>query len=431
MPVLDIHAVRENPTAMAKAIGRRGADIDFSEVIGLDEERRRLITSSETLRKDMNEASKAIGMKKKNGEDASVEMEATKAIKDQIATEGEALQSIEAKLNDLMLRFPNVPMEDVPAGLSEDDNEELSRWGTLPKIEEPKDHDDLGKALGIMDSELGVKLAKTRFTLLRGAAARLERALINFMLDTHAAKGYEEVLPPFMANSNSLIGTGQLPKFAEDLFKLEGEDLYLIPTAEVPLTNMVGDTVLKNIEKGQCIKVMAYTPCFRSEAGSYGRDTKGYLRQHQFNKVELVKITHPDDSAAEHEALTDDAEDILKALHLPYRKVCLCAGDLGFSAAKTYDLEVWLPSQNTYREISSCSNFGDFQARRAGIRFKDKESNKNMMAHTINGSGLAVGRTLVAIFENYQTADGDIEVPDVLRHYMGGAKTLRSFGTKI
>lgn len=427
--MLDIHAIKGNAPAVAQAIGRRGKEIDFSKVLSLDEERRCLITSSETLRKDLNEASKAIGMKKKNGEDASAEMAATKEIKDQISRDGEALQKIETQLNDLMLRFPNIPMEEVPSGLTEDDNEEISRWGNLPNIQEPKAHDDLGKALGIMDSELGVKLAKTRFTLLRGAAARMERALINFMLDAHAAKGYEEVLPPFMANSSSLTGTGQLPKFAEDLFKLEGEDLYLIPTAEVPLTNMVGDSVLKNIEKGKCLKLMAYTPCFRSEAGSYGRDTKGYLRQHQFNKVELVKITHPDDSRAEHEALTDDAEDILKALHLPYRKVCLCAGDLGFSAAKTYDLEVWLPSQNTYREISSCSNFGDYQGRRAGIRFKDKESKKNMIAHTINGSGLAVGRTLVAIFENYQTADGDVEIPEALRSYMGGAKTLRTFGS--
>lgn len=428
--MLDINIIRQDPEGVAAAISRRGAEVDFSEVMKHDEERRALIASSETLRKDLNEASKAIGMKKRNGEDASAEMEATKSIKEKIAAEAEQLSKVEETLNDLMLGFPNVPAADTPDGLSEDDNQELSRWGELPKIEEPKAHDDLGKTLGVMDSETGVQLAKTRFTLLRGAGARLERALINFMLDSHGAKGYEEVLPPFMANSKTLTGTGQLPKFAEDLFRLEGEDLYLIPTAEVPLTNMVGDSVLKEVSKGQCLKFMAYTPCFRSEAGSYGKDTKGYLRQHQFNKVELVKITHPEDSVAEHEALTEDAEDILKALNLPYRKVCLCAGDIGFSSAKTYDLEVWLPSQNTYREISSCSNFGDFQSRRAGIRYKDSVAKKNLMAHTINGSGLAVGRTLVAIFENYQTADGDIIIPEVLRHYMGGAESLKAFAKK-
>lgn len=423
--MLDVNIIRDNPESVAAALGRRGGEIDFSEVLQLDEKRRALISSSESLRKELNDASKAIGMKKKQGEDASAEMEATKTIKEKISQEADELSSIEEKLTDLMLRFPNIPSEDTPDGLSEDDNEELSRWGSIPKIEEPKAHDDLGKALGIMDSELGVQLAKTRFTLLRSAGARMERALINFMLDRHGHKGYEEVLPPFMANSKTLTGTGQLPKFEEDLFRLQGEDLYLIPTAEVPLTNMVSGSVLKNIEKGQALKFMAYTPCFRSEAGSYGKDTKGYLRQHQFNKVELVKVTHPDDSAEEHEALTEDAEEILRELKLPYRKVCLCAGDLGFSASKTYDLEVWLPSQGTYREISSCSNFGEFQARRAGIRFKDKETKKNVMAHTINGSGLAVGRTLVAIFENYQTADGDIGIPEVLRPYMGGAKSVK------
>jgi seryl-tRNA synthetase len=278
-----------------------------------------------------------------------------------------------------------------------------------------------------MCAETGVALAKSRFTLLRGPLARLERALINFMLDHANVKGYEEVLPPFMANSPTMTGTGQLPKFKEDLFKIENEDLFMIPTAEVPLTNMYGNQIIKDLKKGNAINLTAYTPCFRSEAGSYGKDTKGYIRQHQFNKVELVKICHPEDSAAEHEKLTGNAEEILQALKLPYRVVDLCTGDLGFSAHRTYDLEVWLPSQNTYREISSCSNFFDFQARRAGIRFKDAETKKNTFAHTINGSALAVGRTLVAIMENYQTKDGDILIPEVLQPFMQGKTSLKDY----
>ena len=425
--MLDIQKIRQDADAYAKAIGRRGEAPDFSPIAGLDQKRREIVTSVEAIRKDLNEASKAIGIKKKNGEDASEAMEATKNLKAKIADQEDTLKAVDEELNGALLNYPNEPMEEVPDGLSEEDNKEISTWGEPKSFDfEPQAHDDLGKALGIMDSEIGVSLAKTRFTLLRGNGARLERALINFMLDSHGTKGYEEVLPPFMANSKTLTGTGQLPKFSEDLFHLEGEDLYLIPTAEVPLTNMVGGQVLKDVSKGKALTFMAYTPCFRSEAGSYGKDTKGYLRQHQFNKVELVKITHPEDSQAEHEALTRDAEAILQALELPYRKVDLCAGDLGFSSARTYDLEVWLPSQKTYREISSCSNFQDFQARRAGIRFKDPETKKNVFAHTLNGSGLAVGRTLVAIFENYQTAEGNIEIPEVLRPYMGGQTHLAS-----
>lgn len=424
--MLDINLIRKDHQSLAETIALRGERPDFSKVLELDEKRRQYISSSEAMRQELNVASKAIGLKKRNGEDASSEMEATHKIKAQIAAEAESLASIEAELQDKLLRFPNCPLEDVPAGAEEADNVEIEKWGTLPQFDfTPKAHDDLGKALGVMDSEAGVALAKSRFTLLRSGGARLERALINFMLDKHGENGYDEVLPPFMANSKTLTGTGQLPKFSEDLFRLEGEDLYLIPTAEVPLTNMVSGSVLKTIEKGKGINLCAYTPCFRSEAGSYGKDTKGYLRQHQFNKVELVKIVHPEDSNREHERLTTDAEAILKALGLPYRKVILCGGDLGFSAAKTYDLEVWLPSQDTYREISSCSNFWDFQARRAGIRFKDKETKKNTIAHTINGSGLAVGRTLVAIFENYQTEDGDVVIPEALRPYMGGKTSLR------
>ena len=424
--MLDINRIRSEAEGYSAAIGRRGTVPDFNLLLTLDENRRRLISETESLRQELNEAAKKIGIKKKNGEDASDEMAATHRLKESLAQGAEALGRIELELNNELLRIPNAPLASVPFGRSEHDNVEVLRWGQ-PKTYsfKPQAHDDLGKALGVMDSELGVQLAKTRFTLLRGAGARLERALINFMLDRHAIKGYEEVLPPFLANAKSLTGTGQLPKFSEDLFKIEGEDLYLIPTAEVPLTNMVADSIVKDLEKGRPLKLMAYTPCFRSEAGSYGKDTKGYLRQHQFNKIELVKITHPEDSEAEHESLTQDAEDILQALSLPYRKVCLCTGDMGFSSAKTYDLEVWLPSQNTYREISSCSNFWDFQARRSGIRFKDKESKKNVVAHTLNGSGLAVGRTLVAIFENYQTEDGNVLIPEALQGYMGGQKFLR------
>jgi len=423
--VLDLHLIRESTDSVIAALERRGAKPDFSELLVLDGKRRILITENENKRQELNLASKAIGAKKKNGEDASAEMAATKSIKDIIATATEQLNEIEEAMSKLLLNFPNIPDSASPDGLKEEDNKELSVWGEIPKMDfTPIAHDDLGKNLGIMDQELGVKLAKSRFTLLRGPAARMERALINFMLDTHLANGYEEILAPFLANSNALTGTGQLPKFSEDLFKIEGEDLYLIPTAEVPLTNSFGDSVLKNIEKGKPSMITGYTPCFRSEAGSYGKDTKGYIRQHQFNKVELVKICHPDDAEAEHIKLTEDAEGILQALKLPYRKVDLCAGDMGFSAKRTYDLEVWLPSQDCYREISSCSNFGDFQSRRAGIRFKDKETKKNTFATTLNGSGLAVGRTLVAIFENYQTKSGDIVVPEVLRPYMGGLEII-------
>ena len=423
--MIDVQAIREDAASYAAAIGRRGETPDFSEIVELDRRRRQLIVDTDAVKRQLNEASKAIGIKMKKGEDPAAEKEESKRLKESMAVSDEELKGLEESLNSALLQIPNAPLPQVPDGGGEEDNVELSQWGEVPSMDfSAKAHDDLGKELGIMDSELGVQLAKTRFTLLRGNGARLERALINFMLDTHAKKGYEEVLPPFMANSKTLTGTGQLPKFAEDLFHLEGEDLYLIPTAEVPLTNMVAGKVLKELGKGSPIKFMAYTPCFRSEAGSYGKDTKGYLRQHQFNKVELVKITHPEDSVAEHESLTRDAEEILEALELPYRKVDLCAGDLGFSAARTYDLEVWLPSQKTYREISSCSNFCDFQARRAGIRFKDKETKKNTIAHTINGSGLAVGRTLVAIFENYQQADGNIVVPEVLRPYLGGQSHL-------
>ena len=423
--VLDIHQLRSDAEKIKHALTRRGAEPDFSKVLELDENRRELIAQNEDKRQELNAASKAIGMKRQKGKDATAEMEATKSLKEVIAQTSEKLNQIDQALNAEELNFPNIPDENCPEGLDESANVEIYRWGDIPQLNfEAIAHDDLGKSLHVMDQETGVKLAKSRFTLLRGSAARMERALINFMLDTHTSNGYEEILAPFVANSKSLTGTGQLPKFAEDLFKIDKEDLYLIPTAEVPLTNMYSDTVLKNIEKGKALKWTAFTPCFRSEAGSYGKDTKGYIRQHQFNKVELVKLCHPDDAEREHELLTQDAESILKALKLPYRKVDLCAGDLGFSAKRTFDLEVWLPSKNCYREISSCSNFGDFQARRAGIRYKDKETKKNSFVSTLNGSGLAVGRTLVAIFENYQTKNGHIIVPDALMPYMGGIEVI-------
>lgn len=423
--MLDLHLIRSDADAVAKALSRRGEAPDFSELLELDAKRRDLIALNEDKRQELNVSSKAIGMKKQKGEDATAEMEATKSLKEVIAKTKEELDQIEAALNAIVLNYPNPPDAKCPDGKNEEDNQELLKWGEIPELNfTPLAHDDLGKDLEVMDQEVGVKLAKSRFTLLRGGAARMERALINFMLDTHTSNGYQEILAPFMANSKTLTGTGQLPKFAEDLFKIENEDLYLIPTAEVPLTNMLADTVIKDLEKGKVMKWTAYTPCFRSEAGSYGQDTKGYIRQHQFNKVELVKICHPDDAEAEHESLTQDAEFILQALKLPYRKVDLCAGDMGFSAQRTYDLEVWLPSQKCYREISSCSNFGDFQARRAAIRFKDKETKKNSFVATLNGSGLAVGRTLVAIFENYQQEDGSIIVPEVLRPYMGGLENI-------
>lgn len=424
--MIDIHKIRENPKATAKKISSRGKCPLLNPLFDLDQKRREQIAGLEEKRRRINDFSKQVGVRKKNGEDASDLMESVRLIKEEVSGLNNELHDLEEKIDYHMLRIPNIPADEVPIGIDESSNKELFVWGDIPSFDfEVKAHDELGKDLGILSSELGVQLAKTRFTLLRGAAARLERALINFMLDEHNKNGYEEVLPPFICNAKTMTGTGQLPKFEEDLFKIEKEDLYLIPTAEVPLTNVVADSVLKDLKPGSPIKLMAYTPCFRSEAGSYGKDTKGYLRQHQFNKVELVKITHPDDSIEEHEKLTQDAEGILQALKIPYRKVDLCTGDLGFSAARTYDLEIWLPSQKQYRETSSCSNFFDFQARRAGIRFKDPETKKNLIAHTINGSGLAVGRTLIAIFENFQTSDGDVIIPEVLRPYMRGQKTLK------
>lgn len=423
--MLDIQLIRDKSAEVVAGLSRRGLKFDFGEALDWDRERRETIVSVEERRRELNEVSKSIPQRKKAGEDVAGVMAAMKTLREGISADEKQVGELDEKLREFLLGIPNLPAQDVPDGTSEKQNVEVRRWGEPRVFDfEAQSHDVLGEKLGLMSSELGVKLAKSRFTLLRGAAARLERVLINFMLDRHTGKGYEEILPPYMANSASLTGTGQLPKFEADLFALRGEDLYLIPTAEVPLTNIPAGTTIKNLARGRAIMMTAHTPCFRSEAGSYGKDTRGYIRQHQFNKVELVKVCHPEDSPAELESLTADAEGILQALELPYRVVALCAGDMGFSATKTYDIEVWLPSQKVYREISSCSNFSDYQARRAGIRFKDAETGKSRFAHTLNGSGLAVGRTLVAIFENFQTKDGNIRIPGVLRKDFGGREFL-------
>jgi seryl-tRNA synthetase len=379
---------------------------------------------SEELRRQRNDASEAIWRLRKSGADTTIQQSQVKEISNEIKSLEEASRALEERLNSILHGIPNLPHETVPAGLDETANAEVRRWGKAPAFDfQPLDHVDLGTALGILDLDRAAKITGARFSLLRGAGALMERALINFMLDVHVTEhGYTEVLPPFLANSTSLFGTGNLPKFAMDLFKLEGTDYYLIPTAEVPVTNIYQNEVLE----GELLprKYVAYTPCFRSEAGSYGKDTRGLIRQHQFNKVELVKFAHPDTSYEELESLTRDAEDILQRLELHYRVVVLCAGDMGFSSAKTYDIEVWLPSQNRFREISSCSNFESFQARRANIRFRGSDG-KRQFVHTLNGSGLAIGRTWLAILENYQQRDGSVVIPKVLRPYMRGLDILR------
>lgn len=391
----------------------------------LDEKRRQAIYDAESLKAERNSVSKEVGRRKANNEPADDLLKGMKEVSDKIKLLEKKVEEIDQTMNDLLMNLPNIPAETTPIGPDESANVEVRTFGTKTELGfEAKDHVDLGSNLGILDFDRAVKLTGSRFSVLFGQGARLERALINFMLDTHTQKhGYKEVLPPFMVNSNSLRGTGQLPKFEQDLFKLEGHDYYLIPTAEVPVTNLYAGEILKESDLTICLT--AYTPCFRSEAGSYGRDTRGLIRQHQFDKVELVKFCKPQDSNQELEKLVADAEQILKLLELPFRTVVLSSGDIGFSAAKTYDLEVWLPSQKCYREISSCSNFEDFQARRASIRFKgtDKKS-KTALVHTLNGSGLAVGRTWLAILENFQDENGRVTIPEVLRPYMGGATHL-------
>jgi seryl-tRNA synthetase len=424
--MLDLKFIRSNPDKIKDMLKNRKYDIDMSIFESVDKERREKLSTLEALRAQRNKVSEDIAAMKKGGKDASAVIAEMKKVSTEIKDLETGLAEIQAKQDGIIMLIPNMPHDSVPVGTDDKDNTVIRTWGEKRPMDfDPLPHWEIGERLGILDFARASKLAGARFALYMGAGSRLERALINFMLDIHTrAHGYTEVLPPFMVNSACMTGTGQLPKFKEDLFKLEGWDFYLIPTAEVPVTNIHREEILQ--EEILPIHYVAYTPCFRSEAGSYGKDTRGLIRQHQFNKVELVKFCRPEDSWEELERLTNDAEDILKRLNLPYRTVTLCTGDIGFSSAKTYDLEVWLPGQNLYREISSCSNFTDFQARRAEIRFKRKGATGTELVHTLNGSGLAVGRTLVAVLENYQQKDGSIIVPDVLVPYMGGTTVIKS-----
>ena len=417
--MLDMKFVRENPEKVIEAVHNRNGELNLDEFLALDKERRELTQQVEVLKNERNTASKAIGQLKKAGENAEEKMAEVRAIGDKIAADDTRLREIEARLKEIMLSIPNVPADDCPIGKSDEDNPEVRKWGEPRKFDfEPLSHWEIGEKLDILDFERGHKISGARFTVYKGLGSRLERAVINFYLDLHTSEhGYTEFFPPFIVNADSMQGTGQLPKFAEDMFKLQGMDMYLIPTAEVPITNLHRDEILNGDDLP--LRYCAYSACFRAEAGSAGKDTRGLIRQHQFNKVELVKFTRPEQSWDELESFTNNAEHALQLLGLPYHVVRLCTGDLGFSSATTYDLEVWLPQANRYREISSCSNFLDFQARRANIRFRRDAKSKPEFVHTLNGSGLAVGRTVAAILENYQQADGSVVVPEVLRKYMG------------
>jgi seryl-tRNA synthetase len=414
----DLQAFRANLDAIAGRLAARGFDIDVPQFRDLDAQRRAAVTEAEQLKAQRNSASQDIAKLRKAGADTSEQQQKVREIGDRIAALDENVKALDEQFRSLLAGIPNTPHDSVPVGRSADDNVEVKRWGTPREFDfEPKAHWDLGPELGILDFDRAAKITGARFAVYVDLGAKLERALISFMLDTHTREhGYTEVLPPFMVNSASLFGTGNLPKFAADLFKLEGHDFWLVPTAEVPVTNLYRDETLESDRLP--ISLCAYTPCFRSEAGSYGRDVRGIIRQHQFQKVELVKFTRPDQSYDQLEKLTSDAERILELLGLPYRRVVLSTGDMGFSSAKTYDLEVWLPGQNGYKEISSCSNFEAFQARRAGIRCKAGKG-KTEYVHTLNGSGLATGRTWLAIIENYQQKDGTVIVPEALRPYLG------------
>jgi seryl-tRNA synthetase len=428
--MLDLNYVRENFEAVRAGLAKRGAVAaaldDFAQA---DEERRRTIAESDRLNAERNASSREIGSLMKEGkrEEADARRQAVGDLKQRIAELDQKRDETEARMRELLSTLPNVPHESVPVGTDESANVEIRRWGTKPEFDfEPKDHVDLGTALGILDLERATKITGARFAILNGAGARLERALINFMLELHTREhGYRETLPPFIVNRDSLFGTGQLPKFEEDLFRLDDErGFYLVPTAEVPVTNYYREEIVDAAQLP--MKFVAYTPCFRSEAGSYGKDTRGVIRQHQFEKVEVVKYSLPENSYDELESLTRDAEKVLQLLGLHYRVVVLATGDLGFGNAKTYDIEVWLPSQNAFREISSCSNYEAFQARRANIRFRRTGGSKPEFVHTLNGSGLAVGRTWLAVLENYQQADGSIVIPEVLRPYMNGVDRITS-----
>jgi seryl-tRNA synthetase len=416
--MLELRFIRENLKLVKEKTAFRGiTDSRLSEFEKIDLQRRELLTEVETLRNQRKTASQEIGILKKEGKEAEALMAEVRGTGDRIKAIEEELSTVEESLQELVMGIPNLCDETVPFGKDDRDNLEIRKWGDIPVFDfEPEAHWTLGEKNGSIDFERAAKLSGARFAVLKGFASRLERALINFMLDLHTQRhGYQEVLPPFLVNTATMTATGQLPKFAADLFKAEGHDLWMIPTAEVPVTNLHRD---ETIAEGELpIKYTAYTPCFRSEAGSYGRDVRGLIRQHQFDKVELVKFTTPATSGVELESLLADAEEVLQLLKLPYRVVQLCSGDLGFSAAKTYDIEVWMPYQKKYREISSCSNFGDFQARRGGIRYRPKNQKKSALVHTLNGSGLAVGRTLAAIYENFQQENGAVAVPEVLAPY--------------
>jgi len=424
--MLDLKYIKNNLDLVKHGMEKRGADIDFSDLLKNEEKRKSLLLNIEELRHKRNTVSDDIAQMKKSGQDAQPSIDKMRTVSETIKALDKELITVEQVIHDFLIALPNLPHEDVPKGKDDTENRLEKSIGTPVKFDfKIKDHGDIGEELGILDLARAAKLTGSRFPLYLGSGARLERALINFMLDIHTIEhGYKETLPPFIVNKATMTGTGQLPKFEEDLFKLEGLDYYLIPTSEVPVTNIYAGEIIDGTLLP--LKFTAYTPCFRSEAGSYGRDTKGLIRQHQFNKVEMVKLTTPETSFEELESLLTNAETILARLELPYQVVTLCTGDLGFSATKTYDLEVWMPGQDKYREISSCSNCLDFQARRANIRFKRPGQKKPEFCHTLNGSGLAIGRTFAAILENYQQADGSVTIPDALVPYMGGQKVIEN-----
>ncbi len=422
--MIDMKLLRTEPEKVIAALARRKENVDIDGLLELDKEKREIMYEAEQKKAEQNTASKKIPVMKKNGEDTTAIFAEMKKLSDEIKECDDKVRELDEKIEKIAYTIPNIPNPTVPDGDSDEDNVEVRRFMEPTKFDfEPKAHWDLGKDLGILDPETAAKITGTRFTVYSGAGALLERAITNFYLDMHTRKhGYKEIFPPFMVHRNSMIGTGQLPKFEEDAFKVANTDYFLVPTAEVPVTNMHRDEILDGNKLP--LKYCAYTACFRAEAGSAGRDTRGLIRQHQFNKVELVKFTKPEDSYAELEKLTADAEDVLQMLKLPYHVVKICIGDLGFTAAMKYDIEVWMPSYGRYVEISSCSNFEDFQARRANIRFKNSPKEKAQLVHTLNGSGVAIGRTTAAILENYQNEDGSITVPEVLRPYMGGLEKI-------
>jgi seryl-tRNA synthetase len=421
--MLDIKLIRENSDKINELLKRRNTDLSIDEIINIDEERRSIQKQADDLRRNRNEISTQIGQLKKEGKDTTEIQAETRKLGDEI----KALEIKENELNDkqaeILLTIPNIPQENVPIGKDETFNIEVKKFGEPTNFDfEPKNHWDIATELDILDFERGVKISESRFVIYKGAAARLERALLNYFLDTNTKKGYLECLPPFLVNSKAMTGTGQLPKFAEEMYKCAEDDLYLIPTAEVPLTNMYADEILKESDLPKYLT--AYTPCFRREAGSAGKDTRGLIRVHQFNKVELVKLCTPETSDDEHKKLTQNAEELLQALELPYRVIELCTGDIGFGASKCFDLEVWMPGCGLYREISSCSNFTDFQARRANLKYRPQDAGKPQYVHTINGSALAIGRTTAAILENYQQADGSVCIPKVLWPYLGDERSI-------